>query len=291
MGALERLADAARRMPGERTKSRVGRVIASFAARAGAEAVVSVTLRDGTRLILDARGRTEGSAVWTGRYDDATLDVLRLCVPSGGVLLDVGANVGLISLPMARHLAASGGTVIAVEPVAVNAARIRQSAPLNNVDVDVLEMALGDQHGLIEISRDDSLGAESGNAVMGRPGAGYGPTSTVEIRRLDDLGSRVGQVHVIKVDIEGAELLFLRGARQFIGHWRPLIFGEFHSGLMPKFGGTFADVSPLLAEWSYKIIAWEGHRQPVVVEAEAGRGNAMLVPSERLDEVLAALKG
>jgi hypothetical protein len=55
---------------------------------------------------------------------------------------------------------------------------------------------------------------------------------------------------VIKLDIEGSELVFLRGATNVITRCRPLILGEFNSAYMPRFGHTFLDVGQWYKPWT-----------------------------------------
>ena len=114
-------------------------MLAVVVSRTGGSPILTVRISDGTHMVLDGRGRTEAEAVWSGSYDEHTLAVLKTCLEAGDNLLDVGANVGLIAVPMARHLQATGGRVIAVEPVPANAERIKRSAALNGVDIRVIE--------------------------------------------------------------------------------------------------------------------------------------------------------
>lgn len=285
MPVVTRFVAASRPLPAGRWKVRAGRVVAAAAAQLGGSAVVDVRLVDGTRMRLDARGRTEAEAVWNGTFDPDTIAILTAAVPPDGHLLDVGANVGLVALPMARRLRTAGGRVTAIEPVAVNAQRIRESAALNGLRVTVLETALGDHEGSIDIFRDCGLGSATGNAIMGDAGSGYGERTSVPITTLDALVSREGLpgIDVVKLDIEGAEVLFLRGAAHTIERDRPTIVGEFNAQLMPRFGHSFADVGPFLTDWDYAAVAFTGDGRPVVVEPEPGRGNVTLVPGERLE--------
>lgn len=288
---LTSLVRVARHLPASRWKNRVGRVAAFAAARVGINPIVDVTLLDGTIMRLDARGRTEGEAVWNGCFDPWTVSVIKACVPNGGHLLDVGANVGLICIPVARYLQSSGGKVTAVEPVAVNAKRVRQSAALNGLDIRVHETALGDTEGEIEIFRDEGLGSSTGNAIMGVAGEGYGEISRVPITLLDTLSEResLDPPDVIKLDIEGAEILFLRGAEATISRCRPLVIGEFNRELMPRFGHTFLDSVTFLDRWDYRVLAFGERGRPEVVVPEIGRGNVVLVASERLDSTIELL--
>jgi len=163
-----------------------------------------VTLRDGSTVILDGRGRTEAGPFWTGTYETDTVDFLRRCTTIyGGHVVDVGANVGLITVPLAR----AGAIVTAIEPVPENAARIRRSALLSGVAdrARVVEVALGESAGSVTMVRDDGMGATTGNALDASIAVDAGGRRSVATRaRLDDLD--LGRVDVMKLDVEGSEL-------------------------------------------------------------------------------------
>ena len=137
------------------------------------------------------------------------------------------------------------------------------------------------------MGRENDFGAETGNAMIGAP-AQFGARITADVRRLDDIPDLTAPV--IKLDVEGAEVLFLRGAERFITRQRPLILGEFNSDYMPYFGHTFADVLPMLERWEYRVVIWDDYSDPRVIDGESGTGNAMLVPAERVDGVMSRLR-
>lgn len=106
---------------------------------------------------------------------------------------------------------------MAVEPVAINRSRLEHSAKLNDLLMTVFGVALSDRKGSIPMHRDDALGSTTANAIMGEPGIGYGETTNVAMTTLDALAEEADWPHVdvIKVDIEGAETLMLRGLLYF----------------------------------------------------------------------------
>ena len=279
MTLLLRAVRLSRRLPPSRWKVRGGRILATLARRP----VVEVQLKDGTWMVLDARGRTEAEAVWNGTFEPTTLGILRRCLPAAGVMLDVGANVGLIAVPLANTIAATGGRVIAVEPIPENAERILAAAALNNVDITVLPVALGDQDRDVPMFRESQLGASTGNAVLKEAFEGIQSVErVVRMTTLDELARTIGRVDVCKLDVEGAEVLVLRGGSQFLGEQRPIVFGEFHSGLMPRFGHTFLDVGTICDQLDYGVLVFDANLRASRVQPHVGLGNVALVPNERV---------
>ncbi|MGB7600544.1 MAG: FkbM family methyltransferase [Candidatus Sulfotelmatobacter sp.] len=165
-----------------------------------------------------------GSAIhrcWLGFYEFEKQRLISSMVKPGTVFYDVGANVGFYSL-LASELEGPQGKVFAFEPLPRNVAYLRRHLELNRVsNVEILELALGEQTGMASFTPEPS-------GFMGRlSDAGCLP---VAVARLDDLleQGRLVPPHSIKMDIEGAELLALRGAIGCIQQHRPLIFLATH---------------------------------------------------------------
>ncbi|HVX07921.1 FkbM family methyltransferase [Humibacter sp.] len=210
------------------------------------------------------------------------VDVLSFCVDKHGWVADVGANVGLITLPLARRIAHRGGGVVAFEPIERNAARLRASAALNEVRVEMHVLALGEEDDDVTIWLDRQLGAATGNARIGQRQRPDEEPVTCAVRRLDDL--RIRPVDALKVDVEGTEVAFLRGAQRYLATHRPVILGEFNSELMPLQNTDFTDVPPLLPD-GYRIAAFVA-QGVVEVAAKKGLGDVLLVPEERWPAVI-----
>lgn len=168
----------------------------------------------------------------------------------GDVAVDVGANVGIWSLLAAKR----GASGQAFEPVPALAARLRQHIDENGVrDVVVHEVALGDARQSVPF-----FAVPDGNT--GVSSLARHRDDSVEIRvdvvPLDDV---VERADVLKIDVEGAEILVLRGARRLLSsNAAPIIFFEINEQLCARFGATSRDVKELLAEFGYGIYRWNG---------------------------------
>ena len=127
-------------------------------ATVGSDPVQLVVMHDGSRLYLDARERTEGGPFWNGSYSPDELSILQASFDANLTFVDVGANVGLISIPMIRFIEdrGAGGRVVAVEPVPANVARLKRSLALTpslRARVTAVETAL---RGVGRHNRDDN---------------------------------------------------------------------------------------------------------------------------------------
>ena len=167
------------------------------------------------------------------------LGVLRSLVRPGDTVLDVGANVGLYARMFAGPFRA--GRVYSFEPMSDNLDDLRRNvalAPAGSAEITVMPFALSDQDGPAALQVDDLMSASAaldsvnqGRAAYGRRSLGLAPkTETVECRRLDTLlaDGAVPPPGVLKVDVEGAEGMVLRGGERTIDDHAPRIVVELH---------------------------------------------------------------
>lgn len=165
---------------------------------------------------------------WWG-YERPLPDVLLAAVRDRpGVVVDVGANTGVYTL-----LAASvRGTVVhAFEPYPPVAAMLRENLTLSSVRrrVHVVEAAVSDVDGTVDLWVPPDVGLVETSSSTD-PGSKGGDLRRVEVRAvtLDGWWSAAGRpdVTVVKVDVEGAELRTLRGARKVLACCRPWVLVE-----------------------------------------------------------------
>ena len=164
-----------------------------------------------------------GSAIhrcWLGLYEYEKQQVIAREVQPGSVFYDVGANVGFYSL-LGSSLVGRG-KVFAFEPVPRNVGYLRKHLALNGIaNVEVLALAVSDKPGTasFEIEQTGFMGHFSAEGDI-----------TVSTATLDSLvkQGRILPPNYIKMDIEGAELLALRGARETFERYRPMLFLATH---------------------------------------------------------------
>ena len=143
-----------------------------------------------------------------------------------GAFVDVGANTGLYSL-LAATLAPSKD-IISFEPHPDIAAALLNNLAVNHLQdrVVVHQIALSDSAGILNLYMpDQGHGLIETSASLERNFQLAASSIQVPVKRLDDL-ELSGLVAVIKVDIEGHEYAFLRGALDLVRRDRPFIFVE-----------------------------------------------------------------
>lgn len=170
--------------------------------------------------------------------------LLDLC-PAVGDVLDVGANVGLTSLRLARR---TSGRVMGVEPDPVNYARCVRNLALNHEpNLTVLNVGLSDHDGPATIDRPDEH-----NRGMNRVGSAGVP---IVLTTLDALVEAHGlhSVRLIKVDVEGHEPYVLRGATRTLALARPVLFLELSDHLLRIQGSSAPDLVKQLRSLGYDV--------------------------------------
>ncbi|AKJ63475.1 FkbM family methyltransferase [Kiritimatiella glycovorans] len=235
---LHTCAAVMRRLPYLRGMGTFAEKLNAWMLKAGAQPVVRARMIDGSLMWVDLRTRTEWYAFYRGWYDGDVIPLIRHYLPVGGCFLDVGANIGFYTVPVARYLRQCGpsGCVLSFEPYAGNFERLLQNIRLNGLDAfcDVHRSGLSDASRTEDmVLREDFLeGGETGNASIAldhRFDRGFA-TVPVRLEPFDALRESGAipdcRIDVIKVDIEGHEDHFLRGAQRTILRDRPVIFME-----------------------------------------------------------------
>jgi FkbM family methyltransferase len=186
-----------------------------------------------------------------GDLDVPVQEALRRTVPAGGVVYDLGANIGFFTL-LAARLVGPEGQVVAFEPVADAAELAREAAIRSDLAgrVDVRAQAVGAAAGSAELCVVADGGIWSHMATRD-PHPATTETRTVPVVALDDVvAGGAPPPDVVKIDVEGAETDVLRGAERVLGQHRPVIVCELH--------GTNAEVADLLEAAGYELRCLDG---------------------------------
>ncbi len=191
------------------------------------------------RLHIDTRYLVERIA-WTGSYEPELQHYIRSNLTPGAVALDIGANVGAVSLGLAKQ-AGPGGRIHAFEPAPPNRERLEANLALNTGlarSVEVHPFALGDTSGTLYWHEEP-----------GNPGNGWLRHSgdvPVPVRTLDDVVPDLGidRLDFIKIDVEGMEEPVLRGAARTLRRWKPALYFE----TLPRFRREGTDHGSILDE-------------------------------------------
>jgi FkbM family methyltransferase len=174
-------------------------------------------------------------------------------VAPGSTVVDAGANIGLITGQL-RKAVGPAGHVIAIEPLPANVAALDEFRVDNSFDnLEIVAAALADREGTVSLrlSRDDET-ATSPYASITASWINAGEITVPTVALDDIVGDR--RVDFIKLDVEGAEALALRGATRVLERDRPLVYCEFNDIIHRDVGSSSAGLLAEFAEHGYRPV-------------------------------------
>jgi FkbM family methyltransferase len=155
-----------------------------------------------------------------GEYSEGEVEVFRAFLRPGDIALDVGANIGALTIPMAQ-LVGPSGSVYAFEPQRIVFQILCGNVALNELgNVYTLQWAVGHAAGTTKVapldySAQNNFGGLSLGGVKGED---------VAVIAIDDIN--LPKLRLIKMDVEGMELNAIMGAAATIERCRPILFIE-----------------------------------------------------------------
>lgn len=154
-----------------------------------------------------------------GEYSPGESELFAKVVTPGATALDIGANIGLHTLSLARVVGPQGA-VIAIEPQRPMFQLLCANLALNGLDnVRAMEVAMGRKSGTAYLPRIDY------NKVGNFGGIGLRDEGEpVEVITLDSL--KLSACHFIKIDVEGQEEAVIAGAAKTISRLQPVLYVE-----------------------------------------------------------------
>lgn len=231
----------------------------------------------------------EGSTAfdfWSGlRFEWNELEFLLKMIWPGTTFVDIGANAGLFTLAAATKLRGSDSAIYAFEPCSGTFDILERNIRLNRLkDIHAFRLALSDRPGVASLWVNARL-KDGLNSLKdpSHPDAQVVGRVEVQTASLDEFIQEKGitRVDVMKVDVEGAELLVFRGARKLLSREdAPLILYEGYSWCTAGFHYHPVEIMWLLEECGYELF---------VLDSASGRVRRRK-PGENYDAMMVAVK-
>jgi FkbM family methyltransferase len=188
------------------------------------------------------RGRMKGARInlggsflryLTGDAEPEVQEALAELVRPGQTVYDVGANIGFFTILCSR-LVGPQGRVYAFEPIPQNLATLRHNVKLNALEnVTIVDRALSAATGTAEMFVSPWSAFHSLNVEGATKQDNHGPEAgeiTVQTVTLDEFVREEGvrAPDLVKLDVEGAELVVVEGMRETLSSVKPLLLCELH---------------------------------------------------------------
>ena len=251
---------------------------------------VTVTDFDGdftATLCLDEHMQSQ--IFWYGYYSRDIILLLDKILMPGMVAIDVGANIGEITM-VAAHRVGASGKVFAFEPMNSLYAQLQGHIESNQLSqVTAVKCGLSDQAGSAQLFSASEIfhdGTEHmGLGTLYSSTARATPTGVIEIDTLDKFvdGRDVTQVDLIKIDVEGAELPVLKGARNVLSRFRPYLIIEIQHETAEQAGYKASDILEFLEPLDYRFytIGRKAKLMALSVETLRPFQNVLCAPTEK----------
>ena len=179
-------------------------------------------------------------------FDHDLIQIAERFLEENSIVWDIGANVGVFTFASAA--VASKGTIVAVEADIWLASILRKSARLKhyrNSDIRVLPVAMSEADGTAKfIIAAAGRASNTLKSVYGGGRTQMGGTREeqyVPTLRLDTLLTSMPKPDFIKIDVEGAELMVIKGASRITSEIRPVFYIEVGNEVSAKIFNLFAE--------------------------------------------------
>jgi len=231
----------------------------------------------------------------TGRFREPELDLIEFLVHPGEVAVDVGANHGMWTLALSRAVG-DEGSVYSFEPVPFTfgtlTAVVRQGRLKN---VTLFNRGCSDRVATMEMTvplqrsgSSDDLQAHLAQRGISNTEGNNSISVQCEMTTLDVSLAEIDGIALLKLDIEGAELLAMQGGAGIIARELPAIVCEVDGTFLEGFGQSPNDVVEFLGRWGYEPYRYDAslRRLDAVLDPRQIRhANVVFLVAGQLDRV------
>ena len=195
------------------------------------------------------------------------VEMLSSYIQPNSTVIDAGANIGATSYPLAEALShKGGGKLISIEANTnlIPHLKLNTENRFDNVGVEVINACVMGECGPVKFPEPDVRHGESLFNSCGSFGMKTGPSTGkfFEIPGITLDSLKAEDVSVIKIDIEGYDILGLRGCIELIEKFSPAIVFEFGAGSVEE--GTWEDYQEFIESVGYQIKENRGHDYLIV---------------------------
>jgi FkbM family methyltransferase len=192
-------------------------------------------------------------------YDGiAAWQLSRLLIKSNDTIFDIGANIGLWLMGIAKRIGPNG-SIHAFEPVPENLIRLNYNLSLNRIkNVICRQLAISNRNGRTTFYASNSDNSGRAGFIQRK---GVEQKIDTEIKTLDTYceENSIKNIKFIKIDIEGAEILVFRGATNVLSSEEaPIIMFELDDSLVSAFNETSISVKAFLNQYGYSLYRYNG---------------------------------
>lgn len=202
-------------------------------------------------------------------------------IPNNGIILDVGANIGVMTWYLSRRK--KDATILSFEPIPFNFKVLQRITKLFRLkNVKLRKMAVGERHDTVDmlIPKIESVtmhglchikDIDEGNEWQGETV----PTKMIVLDKFADIIDTNKKVVAIKLDVENYEYNVLKGAMNILENHRPIIYTELWQN------ENRSQCINLIEKLNYKVFIFVKNKTTIFNESIAEGQNFLFVPAEK----------
>ena len=189
---------------------------------------------------------------WGKKQNKAFQQCVNLC-QNANCVLDVGAHIGLFALPISKTILPNNGHVYCFEPAVKNRQHLLSHIHKNNITV--IPQLVGEQHSQ-QVNFFQSSNCANGMnsiAIREKKSEIYEKILITQISLDEYCIAKNLHPDVIKIDVEGAEINVLKGARKIISRYKPKIIISTHPKELYLLGSSTELLLNLIKNMQYTL--------------------------------------
>jgi len=201
------------------------------------------------RMRIDLNQIIDSQIYYSGTFEPLTEATIERLLDSGGYAIDVGANVGYLTMVMANRVGKTG-RVIAFEPTPWAYHRLEDNLSLNDMpQAHAVQMGLSDRS-----EQQQEMTIRSSYRLDGQS---EGDRVLIDITTLDSYleSNRIDGLDFIKIDTDGMEYSILRGAKETLLQYKPAVLFEVGPDALSRAGTSVENLLAWLRDIGYLFYA------------------------------------
>jgi FkbM family methyltransferase len=255
---------------------------------------VKVNMRLGHQIELVPTQPYLERVILSRAYHDDGVFYLRPYLKKNAVIIDIGANIGLLSCAYAQAYKDLSPCIYAIEAVEQNYLRLLKNIQLNDFqEIKPFRIAFGKEKGSLSFklpSKDFSGNAVGTNVLSPADQRIIDGQSSYEeivsLTTLDDWAreQKITRCDFMKIDVEGAEIFVFEGGKEFISRTRPIIQSEFNGYWLQQQGFGLKDYLNFFSDLNYVCYVDEddSFRKLNGSELKKSLVDLLFIPAEKL---------
>ncbi|WP_423149691.1 FkbM family methyltransferase [Rubrolithibacter danxiaensis] len=198
-------------------------------------------------------------AIEEGVYERVNLKIIKSIIMPNSTIFDVGANIGLMAIPLLNF--DESVKVVSIEASPNTAPYLKKTQFYSSFQHrwTIVDKAVSDRAGSVQFHLTD-LANGAYESMQDTKRVSFYKNIEIVCTTIDDIWESLQrpEVSFIKIDIEGADLLALRGGISCIKEFSPAILMEWNSVNIKPFGFRSSDLIDFAKEFEYEIFALPG---------------------------------